>query len=180
MKKIITFLLLLVIITGCSFSDMMNTPTKRVEEFLGKYQTMDSDVLKQLDDVISRNDGLTDDQKKDYKELMKKQYQNIMYKIKDETVDGNSAKVEVEIEVYDYSKVLQEANQYLENNKEEFLKDNVLDEEKFMDYKISKMKDVKEKAKYTLNFTLNKSDSKWKLDDITESMRQKIHGIYES
>ena len=42
---------------------------------------------------------LSDNQKKDYKELMKKQYQNLTYTIKDEEVDGNNAIVKVEIEV---------------------------------------------------------------------------------
>ena len=34
--------------------------------------------------------------------LLKKQYQNLSYKIKEETEDGDNATVEVEIEVYDY------------------------------------------------------------------------------
>ena len=33
-------------ITGCSIGeDMSNTPTKRVEEYLNNYQTLDSNVL---------------------------------------------------------------------------------------------------------------------------------------
>ena len=39
MKKIIIIGLGILLFTGCD--DVMNTPTKRVEEFLGKYQTMD-------------------------------------------------------------------------------------------------------------------------------------------
>lgn len=181
MKKISLFLLGILLITGCSFSDMMNTPIKRVEEFLGKYQTMDSEVLNQLDDVISRNDSLDDNQKKEYKELMKRQYQNLMYKIKEETVDGNSAKVDVEIEVYDYHSAIVKADQYLEEHKDEFVnEEGTLDQKKFMDYKIEKMKETKEKVKYTLNFTLTKKENKWTMDEITETIRQKIHGIYES
>lgn len=180
MKKIVIFILGAVLITGCSFGDMMNTPTKRVEEFLGKYQTVDSVVIKQLDDVISRNDTLDSEQKKDYKELFKKQYQNLMYKIKQETVDGSKAKVDVEIEVFDYNKTIREANLYLESHKEEFKgQDNSIDSKKFMNYKIKKIKETKDKIKYTLNFTLTKKDKKWTMDDITEIMRQKIHGMYQ-
>ena len=85
MKKLLLSLFaLLFVVTGCSFSDMMNTPTKRVEEFLGKYQTMDSEVLRQLDDTINKDTTMSEDTKKDYKDVMKKQYQNLMYKIKDE------------------------------------------------------------------------------------------------
>ena len=131
MKKIIALFLGILFFTGCSFTDMMNTPTKRVEEFLGKYQTMDSEVLEQLSDVISRNASLTD-------------------------------------------------KLYLENHEDEFTTDNKFDDEKFMDYKIKEMQAVKDKVKYTLNFTLTKENDKWKLGDITDSMREKIHGIYQS
>lgn len=172
------FLLFVVFITGCT-DGMMNTPTKRVEEFLGKYQTMDTEVMNQLDDVISRNDSLSENAKKEYKDLMKKQYQNLMYKIKDETEDGSDATVEVEIEVFDYGKAMSEADEYLKNHNEEFLEGNTVDTEKFMDYKMKKMKETKEKVTYTLTFSLTKNDKKWVLDDVNEVMRQKIHGVYQ-
>ena len=49
---------------------------------MSKYQRMDSEVLSQLDSIVSNNKDLTDDQKKDYKNLIERQYQNISYKIK--------------------------------------------------------------------------------------------------
>ncbi len=180
MKKLGILVFSLLLFSGCSFTDMMNTPTKKVEEFLGKYQTMDSEVLSELDDVLSRTANLTEEQKTKYRDLMKRQYQNLMYKVKEETVDGNNAKVDIEIEVYDYAKVLQEANAYLEEHEDEFVTNNVFDDVKFMDYKIDEMKKTMDKVKYTLNFTLEKENDKWKLSDITDSMREKIHGIYES
>ncbi len=180
MKKLLLSLFaLLFVVTGCSFSDMMNTPTKRVEEFLGKYQTMDSEVLRQLDDTINKDTTMSEDTKKDYKDVMKKQYQNLMYKIKDETVDGDHATVQVEIEVFDFDKASQAADAYLDLHRDEFQKeDQSIDYDKFMQYKIKQMKDTKDKVKYTLDFTLTKKDSKWVLDDITDTMREKIHGIY--
>ena len=51
MKKLILVVFSLLLIT-CGCDSMMNTPTKRVEEFLNKYQRLDSDVLTQLDEVI--------------------------------------------------------------------------------------------------------------------------------
>ena len=38
----------------------------------------------------------------------------------------------------------------------------------------------KDKIKYTLNLTLTKKDKKWVLNDISESDRQKLHGLYNS
>ena len=47
MKKIISFLITFVSIfslCGCQ-ANLNNTPTKQVEIFLGKYQTLDRDIL---------------------------------------------------------------------------------------------------------------------------------------
>ena len=177
-KKILLLVVILLLTVGCG--NMMNTPTKKVEDFLSKYQTMDKTVLAQLDNVMDDAGNFNDDQKEEYRELMKKQYQNLSYKIKDDTEDGDTATVEVEIEVYDYGKSISESENYLTNNRDEFLdtETNSVDTEKFLDYKIGQMKDVKDKVKYTINFTLTKKDDTWTLDDISDIDRQKLHGLY--
>lgn len=180
MKKLLagTVLMGILLFTGCT--DMMNTPTKRVEEFLGKYQTMDSEVMKQLDETLEQDNEMTKDQRKDYRDLMKKQYQNLSYKIKDETVNGDDATVEVEVEVYDYHGAIEKAEDYLEKNQKEFLDENKkMDQEKFTSYKIDQLKAVKEKIKYTLNITVHRKDNKWVMDDISETDREKLHGLYD-
>lgn len=178
LKKILLMAVILFLVVGCG--NMMNTPTKKVEQFLSKYQTQDKDVLSQLDDVIEEAGTMVDDQKDEYRDLMKKQYQNLSYKIKDETEDGDSATVEVEIEVYDYGKAISESETYLTTNRDEFVNQETqeIDSEKFLNYKIGKMKDMKDKIKYTINFTLTKVDDEWKLDDISDIDRQKLHGLY--
>lgn len=179
LKKVLLVIVALFLVVGCG--NMMNTPTKKVEEFLGKYQTQDKDVLDQLDDVINEAGNFNEDQKEKYRDLMKKQYQNLSYKIKDETEDGDTATVQVEIEVYDYGKAISEAETYLTTNRSEFVTDienDVIDTVKFLDYKIKQMTDVKDKVTYTINFTLTKVDGEWKLDDISDIDRQKLHGLY--
>lgn len=177
MKKFLLIIMTLFLLVGCE--TVMNNPTKRVETFLNKYQTMDSEVLKQLDETLSNDVNLTESQKKDYKDLMKKQYQNLTYTIKDEEVNGDKATVKVEIEVYDFNKAMTKADDYLSENQDEFTdENNNIDNEKFMDYKIKEMKNVNDKVKYTIDFTLTKNNNKWQLDDIDEITRQKIHGIY--
>lgn len=178
-SKIILCISFLFVLVGCN--NVMNTPTKEVEKFLGKYQTMDDKVLKQLDSVLESDTTMNKKQKEDYKELMKKQYQNLAYKIKDEKIDGEHAEIVTEIEVYNYAKAMSDADDYLKENNDKFLsEDGTADEEKFMDYKIKQMTDAKEKVTYTITFTLTKKDDTWKLDDITDIDRQKIHGIYEN
>lgn len=177
MKKFLLVVMTLLLLVGCE--SVMNNPTKRVEVFLNKYQTMDNEVLNQLDDTLKKDDTLTENQKKDYTTLMKKQYQNLTYIVKDEEVDGDNATVKVEIEVYDFNKAMTKADEYLREHQDEFMKDkDTIDNEKFMDYKIKQMKDTSEKVKYTIDFELTKKDNKWQLEDVDEITRQKIHGIY--
>jgi hypothetical protein len=178
LNKVLLVVAILFLVVGCG--NMDNTPTKKVEEFLGKYQTQDKDVLDQLNVIIEEAGNLIDTQKEDYRDLMKKQYQNLSYKIKDETEDGDNATVEVEIEVYDYGKAISESETYLTTNRDEFLDEdtNEVDTKKFLDYKIEQMKNVKDKVTYTINFTLTKVDGTWQLDDISDIDRQKLHGLY--
>lgn len=178
MKKLFLLLISIFIFTGCGM--IGNTPTSEVESFLSSYQKQDTKVIKQLEDVINSNSSFTDKQKESYKDVMKRQYNNLTYKIKDETIDGDTATVEVEIEVYDYYKAMMEADNDIIDNNQDFLDDEGnIDDVKFMDYKIDKIKNVKDKVTYTLNLTLTKHDKNWKMDDITDTDREKIHGTYK-
>ena len=200
-KKIIIFLSLLVMfMTGCGNNSM--TPSAKVEEFLGRYQSMDSEVLTQLDNVISNDTSMNDTQKKDYKTLMEKQYQNLSYKIKDEEIDGDEAEVLVEIEVYDYANSIVESREYYTEHRDEFDDEKIgndgadtdndgKDEEgeiiggavdtisSFITYKIKQLMDVTDKANYEITFHLSKEDGEWEVEDITDVDRQKIHGLFE-
>lgn len=176
MKKIIVLIISLFLVVGCN---MDNSPSKQVESFLNKYQTMNEEVINQLHEVVDSAGTMSEKQKETYSGLMKKQYQNMSYKIKDESIDGDISTVQVEVNVYDYAKAISKAESYLLSNKDEFLNDEKqVDEEKFMKYKLEKMEEVKDKVTYTINFTLSKKDGKWVMDNITDIDRQKLHGLY--
>ena len=177
MKKILLLLVSLILVTGCN--DMMNTPTRRVEEYLGKYQILDSTVLTELDNVVDNSD-YSDEYKEEYKELVIKQYQNLSYKIKNEQTNGDTATVIVELEVFDYNNALSEAEDYIDEHDSEFTDDeDETKEEKIYHYKINAMKEVTDKASYTINFSLVKDNKKWVLEKISDSDLEKIHGLYE-
>ena len=183
-KKFISLILLVLgsfmLITGCE-TNLMNTPTKRVETMLNNYITLNSSVLDDLDETIVSDTSMTESQKNEYRDVIKKQYQNMSYEIKNETIDGDLATVEVEIEVYNYKKVINDSNTYLQNNQSEFLnEDKTINLEKFNDYKIGELKKTKDKVTYTMNLTLTKKDDKWVLDNLTDTEISKIHGMYES
>lgn len=178
-NKLLIVIISLFFIVGCV--NLKKTPTKKVETFLSKYQTHDKEVLDQLDGVINEAGLLDQEQKDQYRKIILNQYQNFSYKIKDEIIDGNNAKVVTEITVYNYGKAISEAEAYLSSNRSEFITDLDTDNinyKKFLDYKIKKMADTKDKITYTINFTLTKTDKEWKLDTISDVDRQKIHGLY--
>jgi len=175
MKKLLIFLFLLLTITGCGAD---NTPKKEVQKLFSNYNNLSSDLLIQLDSVME-SENLTESQIKKYKEVLKRQYKDLKYKINDEIISNDTAIVSAEVEVYDLAKVIDDADEYLKNNKDEFYNNEKLDNEKFWNYKLDKMLESNEKIKYTIDFSLTKLDGKWTLDELLESDRQKIHGLYK-
>lgn len=178
MKKVLisfSCILFLIILCGCT---MDNTPTKKVENFLDNYQKLDDNVLAQLKNMVDTDTLMNDEQRTIYTDVMKHQYQDLKYKIKDEKIDGDTATVTTEIEVYDYYKTTTDAEEYYNANQKEFYTDGVLDNAKYVAYRIGKLKDTKDKVKYTIDFTLTKVDNNWVLNDIDDTTRQKIHGLY--
>lgn len=179
MKKYIIAVVIAFILTGCGTKNLMNTPTKKVEMFFENYQTLDDDVLEQLDNTVKQSTEFTESQKEEYKRLMKKHYQSLKYDIKDETVDGDRATVTAEIEVKDYSKIMSEADSYLEKNQKEFEdEEGNYSKEKFMDYRLEQLKKAEDTVKYTIELSLTKIDDEWKLDNLSDADMQKINGIY--
>jgi len=181
MKKILSLLTVFILLTGCSLTaNMDNTPTKKVENYLNNYQTLSDDVLSDLDSVVQNAATFTDDQRELYKDILKKHYQDLTYTIKEETVNGDNAVVEVEIEVNDFSKILDESKTYLDENESEFFDETgEYSEEKYNDYRLDQLKDAKDKVKYTIYFNLTKVDDEWVIDELTESDEEKILGIYK-
>lgn len=154
MKKIIILLLPILFLLGCE--NTLNTPTSKVESFFKKYQTLDKNVLLDLDNYIDKNNKLTKKQKEEYKEVLKKQYQNLSYKIKNEEVEKDVSIVETEIEVLNYSNI----------NEKDIYK------------KIDKMKNVEEKKKYEITFYLNKEKGVWVIEKLNDDDYLKINGLY--
>jgi len=180
MKKVLGILGLALVMTGCSLKDMDNTPTKQVESYLNDYQTLNSNVLTSIDALIDQEEMFDEDQQTTYRDIIKKHYQDLTYQVKEETVNGDKATVEVEIEVNDYTKVLKQAETYRTTNQSEFMSDNgKFDESLFNTYKLDLLKNNKERVKYTIYFSLTKTDDKWTLDNLTDTEQEKILGIYE-
>ena len=176
-KKIIylSIILILFITTACSLG---NTPTSTVENLLSKYNTNDEEILVELDDYINDSE-LTSEQSKKYKDIYLKQFKDMKYELKNESIDGDTATVTVQITVYDYYKAEKEANLYLTNNPDSFKTNGEYDKSLFTDYKLNKFNDTKDTVDYTIDFTLTKVDNKWEINDLTKEQLEKIHGVHE-
>ena len=146
---------------------------------LSKYQKNDEDVLNQLNDSLESDTIMDSTQKERYQSIMKRQYKDLTYKVKNEAIDGKTVMVEVEIEVYDYAKAIKEIeNKLLENS--DLYKDDTgeINVSLYSDDKLTNLENVKDRVTYTINFTLSKVDEEWIVDDLTETERMKIHGLY--
>lgn len=180
MKKITALLILTIFMCGCSMTkDLDNTPTKKVEALLNRYQTLDNSVLEDLNKVVNEDVSLNDTQRDTYKDIIKSNYQKMTYEIKDAEEDGDQAIVTAEIEVVNYTTVLANIKNYLEEFPEEFEENGEYSESKYNDYRLEQLKNAKERVKYTLDFSLTKIDDEWTIDELTNEMRDKINGIYE-
>lgn len=175
MKKILIFLFVLLFITGCQ--KQMNNPKSEVQKLFSNYNMLSSDLMVQLDTVID-GENLNESQKSKYKDVLKRQYEDLKYRIKDETINDDKAIVSVEIEVYNLAKVIKDAEDYLEDNKDEFYVEKEFDNSLFWDYKLDKMYNTNDRISHTLDLSLTKIDNKWVLDNLLETDRQKIHGLY--
>lgn len=208
MKKLLIVLVTsLSLITGCDMLDNMdNTPTKKVEAYLNKYQTLHDDVIKEIDESTIQDTDFTEEQVEEYKKIVKNNYQKMTYKIKEEKIDGDIATVTAEIVVIDYTKSLEDIENYYNDqnitrnideeskpytNDDENMNDNesVLNDDENMDdddkkmsfaeYKLKKLKETKDTATYTIEFKLTKNNDEWTLNEPGLEVRQKINGIYK-
>ena len=115
-----------------------------------------------------------------YRDVMKKQYRDLKYKIIDETYDGDNATVKVKIKVYDLYKAQNEATEYLNSHLDEFKNDEgSYDNSKYLKYKLDKMKETNDTIDYTLELNVTKnSKGNWEVLKLSSSDLEKIHGIY--
>lgn len=178
MKKILVLIISLLFIGGCTKA---LTAKEAVDEYLEKYRTSSKEVMNSLDEYVDNEHDLNDKQKETYKEVLKKQYKNIKYKIVNETYTDDEALITTEITVFDLYKAQKEADDYLSEHQSEFLDENGnYDKSKFLDYKLSLMKDYTYFTDYTIDFHVVKDDKdKWEVKELSNSDLEKIHGIYK-
>ena len=179
MKKVYKVLLVVgicLVLAGCGC--MKKTAKGAVQDYLNQYKNLSSNVISSMDDVVN-DENLTDSQKEKYRDILKRQYQDLKYEITSEKYDGDNATVEVKITVYDLYKVQKDANNYLTNSGDEFKENGIYSNDLFMNYKLDKMKKTTDTVEYNIIFNVTKDDKgNYKVTDLSNSDLEKIHGVY--
>ena len=177
MKKVLIVIVSLFIILslgGCG-----DSATKAVEKYLAKYNSLDSEVLPDIHDIVEK-ENLSDDDKDTYVAIFKKQYTDLKYDIVNEEYDGDEATIKVKVTVYDLYKAQKNASDYLIANTDEFNEDEGnYDAEKFIKYKLDQMKKTSTTVDYTIDFYVVKTSNGWVVSSLSNSDLEKIHGIYD-
>ncbi len=175
MKKLILLLTCLFLAVGCACSN--NKAKDAVEKYLNDYKGLKDNVLSSIDDLVAK-ENLEHEEQGIYKDVLKKQYRDLIYTIENEEYNGDNATVTAKITVYDLYKASKNASTYLQANKNEFLTNGEYDKNKYLKYKLNKMKDTKDTIAYTITFKLKKENGKWQVEQPDEETLEKIHGIY--
>lgn len=175
MKKILVLVIsCLILLSGCNMS---NTPSGRVESYLNNYISMSDSVIADIETKVNV-EPLSNNNKLIYKDVLKRQYKNIKYEIEDEKIDGDLASVRVKMTVFDLHRAEKESLEFANANQNDFLKDDVFDDEKYNAYKLNKMLSTNDVVNYDIEFYLNKKDGEWIVQEPDRIVLEKIHGIY--
>ena len=175
MKKILVIFLAIIMLCACSLT---NTPTAKVKSFLNGYNSLNDDVTADLETKVEA-ENLSDENKKVYLEVLKKQYKDMKYEVKDETIEGDKATVKVRITVYDLYKIDKDTVNYMNNNSSEFMDETgSYNENLFNKYRLNEMLKTNNTVNYDIDFYLNKVNDEWVVEAPDRVSLEKIHGLY--
>lgn len=174
MKKLIELLIVLLLF-GCNFS---NTPSSVVERYLDDYINLSDDVIMDLETSVA-GENLSVKNKEAYKRVLSREYENLKYEIKDESINGDKATVIAKISVYDLYKVEEYTNNYMKEHINEFMNNSEFDKELYNTFRIGEMLKTNEIVDYDITFKLTKVNDEWILDNPSSETIEKIHGMYD-
>lgn len=176
MKKVMILFMMIMSLFGCNLS---NTPKSEVEEYLDSFNNLTDEVLLDVDNSVTQED-LSDENKEIYKKVLLRQYENMKYEIKDESIDGNNAVVKASIVVYDYYKTESSANTYMNEHVSEFNDINgMFDNNIYNSFRLGELLKTSDTTTYEVTFNLKKdSNGNWILENPSEETIKKLNGFY--
>jgi hypothetical protein len=176
MKKIVMVLVMILFLSGCSTI----TAKDATVNFLEEYKNLSDDVIKSLESEVESED-LTEEEQDVYRRVLKRQYQDLEYKIESEKYNGDTAIVKANITVYDLYEAQKDAVNYVTLHQEEFMSSSdTLNQEYVMDYRLNMMLNTTNRVTYTIDFEIEKDeDDIYQVVNVNQEILEKIHGIYD-
>jgi len=184
MKKIILLIGLFFLTTGCGF-DFLKEEEELIKEtvssYITEYQDLSITVMIPLSFDMEEIDFFSESSETYYELAMKKQYQDITYKITSVSLYSESATAKVEIYTYDFISTKEAAEEYMENDGAYLLEGEEESIQKllFENYLYQKMYEEETRIKQEIILNLSKEDGSWKVNSIDEDTLLKIRGLFE-
>ena len=176
MKRIVVLLLVLFGIAGCNLT---STPRSKVEKYLNSFINLNEEVIMDIETTAS-SENLSSENKELYKTVLKRQYENMKYEIKDESIDGNTAIVTVKVNVYDLYNAEKESLNYMNENVTSFYDiNNMFDNNLYNTYRLNRLSNESNRIDYEIQFYLDKKDSEWILRNPNREVLEKLNGLYK-
>ncbi len=161
MKKWIFIICCCLFLCGCTKIHAKDA----VIDYLEKYRNFTTEIEDSLVDSLKEKD-FTEEQKEQYILVMKKQFVNLTYKIKEEVFNGDEATIFVDITIYNYQNSIKEALK--ESNKEE----------NYINAQLEKMSKEKRRTTYTIALKTKYENNSWVMEQPNEETLKKIYGTY--
>ena len=176
MKKIIVLVMMVLSLLGCNMS---NTPSDEVERYLDNFNNLSDEVIMDVDSKVSMEE-LNNENKEIYKKVLLRQYENMKYEITDESIEKNTAMVKANITVYDYYKINDLSNIYMNEHVSEFNNINgIFDNDKYNSYRLNELLNTNDTTTYEVIFSLKKdSNGNWIMSDPSRETLEKLNGFY--
>ena len=207
MKKIIV-LFLVIFLSACSLTTK-TSPKQTVTDFLDRYRNEHTSVMEQLKDTIESQFTNDEYKKRyttlmtnQYKNMEYKvtdeviEENNAVVDVEVTVLNYGSAIRDSENYLKDHRDEFKKSNDtnssasndtnsddnsilYNDRSADETTRDNDIDDDKYMEYRLSQMENVTDTVKYTVEFNLTKNkDGKWEIDSLSDTDIEKLHGIY--
>lgn len=187
--KKIALLLVLMLSTVSLYGCGKQSPTDVVNEYFQKVQKGDTDLEKLIVSVEDEEEKETEDSiesdnfSEETQNKLLEKVKGITYKVNSETIDGDSAKVNVTVKGMDlnivFGKVIQEAFSFALTQAFSGIEMSDEESDAYFDSLLNKYLDEVTYSERTLDINLTKVDNEWKIqeDDVLSKL---ILGIDES
>ncbi len=178
--KYIFLIMALILITGCGKTDEDPAITA-TKEYLETYQNLAETTVGPLTFLVEINEEWSQANKEIYIEAIKRQYEDLTYKIETVNKYSNTALANVTITVYDLNQTKIDFEYYVEHdaNPYDFYDANDgFNEGTYYKVLFTRMLNEEDRVSYNIVLELVETDGTWEVRQPSDETMEKIQGIY--